>query len=134
MNLIPTLTADDADHAVATALSAAASAGIAVTIAVVDAAGNLLSLKRMHGARAFSIDLATRKARTAAAVGVGTGMLAQMYKDRPAPADLMILPGGVPALSGGATAGAVGVSGGPPDIDEKIAAAAVAVISPAKPD
>jgi glc operon protein GlcG len=75
MNLIPTLTSDDADQAIAAAVAAASAAEIAVTIAIVDASGILLGLKRMEGARGFSVDLATRKARTSAAIGVSTAML-----------------------------------------------------------
>lgn len=128
MHLIPTLTSDDADTAVAAAMDAARTARIAVTVAVVDAAGNLLSLKRMDGARGFSADLAMRKARTSAAIGVPTSVLAQMYKERPAPAEVMAMPGGVPILSAGKAAGAIGISGGSGELDEAIAKSAVAAI------
>jgi len=130
MHLIPTLTSDDADQAIAAAVDAARAAGIAATIAVVDAAGNLLSLKRMQGARGFSADLAARKARTSAVIGVPTAVLAQLYKDRPAPPEVMVVPGGVPVISGGKAAGAIGVSGGDAQVDEAIAKAAVGAIPP----
>ena len=129
MNLIPTLTADDAERALAASLDAARTAGAAVTIAIVDAAGALLALGRMDGARAYTVDLATRKARTAAAVGVGTAVLAALYKDKAAPAEMMTMPGGVPVLSDRQTAGAIGVSGAATDTDEAIAAVGLAVLA-----
>lgn len=126
MHMIPTLSADDAARAIDASVAAAGAAGVAVTVAVVDAAGMLLALRRMDGARGFSVDLATRKARTAAAVGVGTGVLDTMLKGRPmASAEMITLPGGVPVPSEGRSAGAVGVSGAAADVDEKIAQAGV---------
>ena len=131
MNLIPTLTADDADRMLAASLAEAANTGVAVTIAIVDAAGALLALGRMDGARAYTVDLATRKARTAAAIGVGTAVLAARYKDKPPPADTMTMPGGVPVLSDNLAAGAIGVSGAASEIDEAVAAAGLAALAPA---
>lgn len=133
MNLIPNLSSDDADQAIAAGIVAAAAAGIDVTIAVVDASGTLLGLKRMEGARGFSVDLAVRKARTSGAIGVSTAMLAQLYKDRPAPAEVMTLPGGVAVVSGGKSAGAVGISGATGEVDDAIAQAAAAAISTETP-
>jgi uncharacterized protein GlcG (DUF336 family) len=131
MNLVPTLTADDAERALAASLAAARGAGVAVTIAIVDAAGALMALSRMDGARAYTVDLATHKARTAAAVGVGTAVLATLYADKTPPAEMMTMPGGVPVLSDKRTAGAIGISGAATDIDEAIAAAALAALVPA---
>jgi uncharacterized protein GlcG (DUF336 family) len=129
MNLIPILTADDAERALRASLAAARAAGVAVTIAIVDAAGGLLALSRMDGARAYTVDLASRKARTAAAVGVGTAVLAALYKDKPPPAEMMIMPGGIPVLSDKLTAGAIGVSGATTEMDESIAAAGLAALA-----
>lgn len=131
MNLIPTLTADDAGRALNASLEAARTAGVAVTIAIVDAAGAMLALIRMDGARAYTVDLATRKARTAAAIGVGTAVLATLYAGKTPPADMMTMPGGVPVLSERQTAGAIGVSGATTERDEAIAAAGLAVLVPA---
>jgi uncharacterized protein GlcG (DUF336 family) len=129
MNLIPILTADDAERALRASLAAARAAGVAVTIAIVDAAGVLLALSRMDGARAYTVDLASRKARTAAAVGVGTAVLAALYKDKPPPAEMMTMPGGIPVLSDKLTAGAIGVSGATTEMDESIAAAGLAALA-----
>ena len=131
MNLIPTLTVDDAERVLDASFAAARAAGVAVTIAIVDGGGTLLALRRMNGARAYTADLATRKARTAAAIGVGTAVLASLYKDKAPPAEMMTLPGGVPVLSDKLTAGAIGISGATTEIDEAIAAAGLAVLAPA---
>lgn len=128
MNLIPTLTADDAERALSASREAARTAGVAVTIVLVDAAGALLAMRRMDGARAYTVDLATRKARTAAAIGVGTAVLATLYAGKAPPADMMTMPGGVPVLSDKHTAGAIGVSGAATEVDEAIAAAGLAVL------
>jgi glc operon protein GlcG len=129
MNLIPTLTAADAERALAASLVAARTAGVAVTIVIVDAAGTLLALGRMDGARAYTVDLATRKARTSAAIGVGTTVLAALYAGKSPPSEMMTMPGGVPVLSDKQTAGAIGVSGAATEIDESIAAAGLAAIA-----
>jgi glc operon protein GlcG len=131
MNLIPTLTADDASRVLAASLDAARAAGVAVTIAIVDAAGALLAVSRMDGARAYTVDLATRKARTAASVGVGTAVLGAMYAGKTPPVEMMTMPGGVPVLRATQTAGAIGVSGAKVEVDEAIAAAGLAALAPA---
>ena len=61
MNLIPTLSSDEAEQALTASTKAAVQAGVAVTIAIVDAAGAMLALRRMDGAKAYTIDLASRK-------------------------------------------------------------------------
>src|SRR3569623_3780683 len=58
----------------------------AVSIAIVDDAGQLLQFGRMDGARAYTVDLASRKARTAAAVGVATGIITQVSLQSHGPA------------------------------------------------
>lgn len=128
MQLVPTLTADDAATMLSAAIAAAVRAEAAVTIAVVDAGGTLLALTRMHGARGYSVDLATRKARTSAAIGVGTSVLAAMYATKPAPADMMTMPGGLPVISAAHSAGAIGVSGANTEVDEIIAEAGVSAL------
>jgi len=122
------LTSEEAAAMLEAALAAAHAAGVAVTIGIVDAAGALLTLVRMDGARAYTVDLATRKARTSAAIGVSTAMLESMYAGKPAPAEMMTLPGGVPVLSDTRCAGAIGISGASSQIDDAIAKAGLAVL------
>jgi uncharacterized protein GlcG (DUF336 family) len=130
MDFFPTLDANDAERALAASLASARSQGVAVTVAVVDAAGAVLALSRMDGARAYTVDLATRKARTAAAIGVGTVVLASLYAGKTPPAEMLTMPGGLPVLADKRAAGAVGISGATTEIDEAIATAGIAALSP----
>ena len=131
MHSIPTLTANDAATMLAAALEAARRSAVSVTIAVVDASGILLAMSRMDGARGYTVDLATRKARTAAAIGVGTGVLATIYASRPSPTEMMTMQGGLPVNVTPHTAGGIGVSGAAEDIDEAIAQAGLTALSEA---
>ena len=128
MKTIPTLTLDDADNAMRAALDAARQRGLAVTIAVVDAAGQMLQLSRMTGARAFSVDLASRKARTSASTGFSTAELAIALKGQPLGGEVLALAGGLPVRVGMDVAGAIGVSGGTTDEDEAIGAAGLSAL------
>src|SRR3569623_1523294 len=97
-----------------------------VSVAVVDDAGVLLHFVRMDGARAHTVDLASRKARSAAGAAVSTRMIDQALK-----AGLIgnVEPvgwGGVPISVNGACAGAIGISGAASDLDEDLATLAVA--------
>lgn len=123
MNFTPNLALDDAEHAITAAIEAATAARAKVSIAVVDAAGGLLAFRRMDGARAFTVDIAMRKARTAAAVGASTAAIGKAMGDRPALPDMMTLPGGIPLLHQRDAAGAIGVSGASVEIDETVATA-----------
>src|SRR5215510_5036590 len=77
------LSLEDASTMMALCLAAARAAGRAVSIAIVDDAGGLLLFQRMDGARVHTIDLAQRKARAAALVGVPTAMIEAASRDRP---------------------------------------------------
>jgi glc operon protein GlcG len=88
-----------------------------------------LRLVRMDGARGFTADLATRKARTSSSLGVSTSVLEILYKDRPLSSqDLIATKGGLPVLHDGQCSGAIGISGALPDIDEQIAVAGVGAL------
>ncbi len=124
MRVKPSLDIDDAETIAAAARLAAQQQGAAVSIAVVDEAGALLHFQRLDGARAYSVDLAIRKARTAAAVGVPTWVLEAMVRERPMQGqDVLAVAGGAPVILGGGCAGAIGVSGATAEIDEAIAGA-----------
>jgi len=126
MQSIPTLTAQDAETVANACLLEAQNLKVAICVVVVDAAGHLLRLVRMDGARGLTADLATRKARTASSLGVSTSVLEMLYKDRPLSSqDLIAAKGGLPMLHDGQCSGAVGISGALPDIDEQIADAGV---------
>lgn len=105
----------------------------AVTIAIVDAGGHLLSLQRMDGAAALSSHVAASKARSAAVGrrdtkgfedminGGRTAFLSVPFIDG-------MLEGGLPILHNGQCIGAVGVSGVKASEDAQVAAAGIAAL------
>ncbi len=120
----------DAQLVVAACMDAAKGYDSAVSIAVVDEAGSLLHFARMDGARAYTVDLASQKAKTSASVGVPTSVIEALYKDRPAPSNTPIAGrGGVPVQHDGQCVGAVGISGAKPDVDEIIAQRGISALS-----
>ncbi len=119
----------EAGRVLAACYAAAAQREVAVSVAVVDDAGQLLGFGRMDGARAFTVELASRKARVAASVGVATAIITEMSRQSPGVAsDAAVGAGGMPVLHERLCVGAVGVSGGKPEVDELIAAAGVAAL------
>ena len=105
----------------------------AVTIAIVDAGGHLLSLQRMDGAAALSAHVAASKARSAAVGrretkgfedminGGRTAFLSAPFIDG-------MLEGGLPVMKDGECLGAVGVSGVKSTEDAQIARAGIAAL------
>jgi uncharacterized protein GlcG (DUF336 family) len=118
----------------AAAVERAGELGAAVSVAVVDAGGNLVCFQRMDGAEIAGPTLAVDKAYTAVAHRVSTAELTA----RAAPGgDLaglhangsgryVVFGGGLPCWAEGSVVGAVGVSGGTVEEDETSAAAALA--------
>ena len=97
-----------------------------ISIAVVDSAGELLTLTRMDGAIAASTEIAYQKARTSVRfkcptkdleAGVSSGATSLLKLD------LLPFEGGIPIFSGGQVAGAIGVSGHSPAGDGEVAKA-----------
>lgn len=126
------LTFEEARTVAAACLRSAQQYAVDVSIAVVDESGALLCFSRMDGARAYTIELASQKARTSASVGVPTGVIEAMSHERPGQArEANIGRGGVPVQYQGQCAGAVGVSGAKPEVDEMIAQAGIAVLTAA---
>lgn len=103
-----------------------------VSIAVTDAAGDLLGFLKLDNASTGSVQIAMGKARTAARFGRPT----KVYADRIltdtltflSVDGLVALQGGLPILVGGKVIGAVGVSGATSAQDEQVAAAAIAAV------
>ncbi|MDD2846537.1 MAG: heme-binding protein [Rhodoferax sp.] len=105
----------------------------AVTIAIVDAGGHLLSLQRLDGAAPLSAHVAAAKARSAAVGrretkgfedminGGRTAFLSAPFIDG-------MLEGGVPILHNGQCIGAVGVSGVKASEDAQVAKAGIAAL------
>jgi len=105
----------------------------AVSIAIVDDGGHLLSFQRLDGAAPISAHIAPGKARTAA---MGRRE-SKVYEDMinggrasflSAPALDSMLEGGVPILKDGQCLGAVGVSGVKSTEDAQVAKAGVAAL------
>lgn len=119
----------DARRIVNASIEAAASLGLAASIAVLDPAGHLVLLARMDGASFQTPDVARGKALTSAMMKKPSGIIetATLARLTLASFDDGRLPiqGGLPVFSGDQLVGAVGVSGGTPDQDESIARAGI---------
>lgn len=131
------LTLAEANKAIETAQSKAATLGIKVTVAVVDTGGLLVALARMDGALPLSPQIAEAKAVGAAMFNRDGGWLAQTYQDRPgffAAAEKLARVPLIPGLGSvvlkreDQSIGAIGVSGGKPEQDLECAEAAAASI------
>lgn len=123
----------DAETAISSAQSAATAKGLTVSIAVVDAGAHLVAFTRMDGAMPGSIDVAFRKARTAALFRTDSGVLGKLaapggpiYSIEHSNGGLVLIGGGVLLKdAGGVIIGAIGISGATAVQDEAIAQAAV---------
>lgn len=108
--------------------------GWAVSIAVVDANGDLLAFRRLDGASLASIDISQGKARTAARFRRPTKALADaLAEGRTAlltVPGLVALQGGLPVVVGAVTIGGIGVSGVTSEQDEQVAQAGLAALKP----
>ena len=130
------LTSAGAKKMMATAIAKAEEAGIAISVAIADAGGNLLLLERMEGGRFHTVHSATTKAvcaasnkritsskgaqgqplDTAHALGLALAAGAERWT---------AMEGGCPILVDGECLGGIGVAGGNWEFDEKVARAAV---------
>lgn len=104
-----------------------------ISVAVVDASGQLLAFRRMDGTILVSIDVSIGKARTAAHIGKPATVFEKMI-NQGHPALLSIsgltpLAGGLPITSEEAVIGAIGISGASGEVDEAIALQAVRALS-----
>jgi glc operon protein GlcG len=124
-----------AERAVRAAVERATELGVAVVVAVADAAGELKAYARMDGAPLLSVRIAQDKAWTAAAFGLPTDAWWNLVKDEPpllhgiVKTDrLIIFGGGLPLVVEGRVVGGIGVSGGSAEQDRAIAAAGAAVV------
>ncbi|MGW4090856.1 GlcG/HbpS family heme-binding protein [Nocardia sp. NPDC004750] len=128
-----TISLERAESVVAAARRAAADRRETVTIAVVDADGNLMAFARMPGASLPTIDSAQHKAAAAIALGFDTIQMAplndlgHLLRGAVSSGEPFVPHGGgVLIRTGGVLLGALGVSGATtPIVDHKIAWAAV---------
>jgi uncharacterized protein GlcG (DUF336 family) len=125
------LTLQDATGRVEAGLARAAELGVDMNIAIVDAGGHLLHFSRMDNAWLGSIDVAMKKARTAAVFTMSTAALGEATQPGGPLFNIELTNGGLVSFGGGLpindeqgrTIGAVGVSGGTVPQDVNVAEA-----------
>ncbi|WP_271896648.1 GlcG/HbpS family heme-binding protein [Candidatus Phyllobacterium onerii] len=108
-----------------------------MSISIVDSGAHLVAFARMDGTFIASIDVAHRKARTAALFATDTAALGPILRPGSAAYTLENSNGGLIAFGGGVLLkddtgkmiGAVGVSGGTVEDDEFVAQAAAAALT-----
>ena len=108
--------------------------GVPMNIAVVDAGNDLTTFVRMDSAWLGSIDIAQNKAYTARAFDMPTKELGAMAQpgqplfgiETTNGGKIVIFAGGLPLKDGETVVGAIGVSGGKPDQDHRVAQAGAA--------
>ena len=123
------ITLEQAEAIVAAAKQKATEIGTKMNICVVDAGSNLVAQVRMDGAWIGSVDIAQKKARTAAWFTMDTAALsplvqpgASLFNIEHSNGGLITFPGGVIIKNGqGEIIGAVGVSGSTVEDDHAVA-------------
>jgi uncharacterized protein GlcG (DUF336 family) len=128
------LTLAAARRVVAAVLAEGTALGVPLSVAVVDAGDQLVAFERMDGADLVSIGLARDKAFTALVNRMPTGDLGPMVQpgtdfygyDSVAGGRMIVFAGGLPLERDGVLVGAVGVSGGSAEQDQRAAEAGVA--------
>ena len=128
---------EDARRIIAAAEKKAHEIGQPMNIAVADEGGNIVAHVRMDGAWIGSIDISINKAFTARAFDIETEQLGE--NSQPGQqffgihgsnnGRVMIFAGGIPLRRGGSVVGAIGVSGGSGDQDQKVATAGAATFA-----
>jgi len=122
------------DAAIAAAKAKSDAIGVPMNVAVLDAGAHLKGFLRMDGALIGSIDIALRKAKTAALFAMNTEAVGEFCKPGGTSPGLeitnnglVVFAGGIPLRDeGGRLVGAVGVSGGSVAQDYQVAEAAAA--------
>src|ERR1700712_4743801 len=128
------ITLAQAESVVAAAKIKAAALKTSMNIAVVDAGSNLVAFGRMDGAWIGSVDIAWKKAKTAAWFTMDTAALSplvqpgqSLYNIEHSNGGLITFPGGVIIKNAaGEIIGAVGVSGSTVENDHEVAKAGAA--------
>lgn len=130
-----TLSLAHARTIVAAAFEKAASLGLKpLTVAVLDAAGDLVALERQDGASPLRPAIAIGKANGAIQLGMGSRALMARAESQPffiqsmnalCGGSLVPVPGGVLIRANGSVIGAVGITGDTSDNDETAAIAGI---------
>jgi uncharacterized protein GlcG (DUF336 family) len=131
----PSISLAEARAIIDGAIGYARGVKLRMAVAVVDAAGNVVSADRMDGAALQNIRFAEGKAFAAALYRQSTEELAALYTTRPDryfgivnmyPGKIYLVGGGLPLVRNGQLAGGVGVAGLPEGVDEKAVHAGIA--------
>ena len=130
------ITMDHAEAAIRGARVKAEALGMRMCIAIVDSGANLKAFSRMDDAWVGSIDIATKKAKTAVFFAMPTGAIGRLsqpggslYGIEHSNDGHITFPGGLPIVDEhGVLVGAIGVSGSSVENDEAVAKAGVAVL------
>ena len=129
------VTLAQAEKIVAAAKKKAAEINTKMDICVVDSGSNLVAFARMDGAWIGSVDIAIKKARTAAWFMMDTKSLSplvqpgeSLYQIEQSNGGLITFPGGVVLKDGDEVIGAIGVSGSTVDDDHTVATAGAAAL------
>ena len=131
------ITLKQARAAVDAAMEKSQELGVKMNITVVDAGANLKAFARMDDAWLGSIDISTKKARTARFFNMNTGEIGKLsqpggalYNIEHSNGGLITFPGGVPIKNrSGETIGAIGVSGSTVENDHIVAATGAGAVS-----
>jgi glc operon protein GlcG len=126
------LTAAGAKKIMASAIARAEEAGVAASVAIVDAGGHLMLLERMEGGRFHTVHSATTKAVCAASNRRATGAKGAQGQAldvthalglalAAGPERWTAMEGGWPIMAGSECIGAVGIAGGDWQFDERVA-------------
>ena len=127
------LTLAAAQRVIAAALQEARAMGVPISVAVVDGGDQLVAFARMDSADLVSVELARNKAFSALMNRMPTRDLAPLVQpgtefygyDSLAGGRMVVFAGGMPLERNGVLVGAVGVSGGSSEEDQRAADAAV---------
>ena len=133
------LTMAGARKIMATALARAEAEKLAISVAIVDAGGNLMLLERMEDGKFHTVHSATTKAVCAASNKRATtakGAVGQSLDVAHAlglalaagPGRWTAMEGGAPILAGDECIGGIGIAGGSFEFDERVAKEAAASI------
>lgn len=131
-----TVTLEDARRVIAAGEEEATRIGQPMNVAVVDAGGNLVAHVRQDGAWIGSVDISISKAWTSRAFDIATKDLGENAQPggqffgihTTNGGRVAIFAGGIPLVRDGAVVGAVGVSGGSGEQDQRVAEAAAAAL------
>ena len=130
----PVLTLAAARRVALAAETEARRRGLGVVVAVMDDSGTLVVLERLDDTQLASVEVAIGKGRTAAIFRRPSGVFEDQVKNGRIAALALpgatALRGGVPLVYQGRVIGAIGVSGDSPSIDEEIASAGAAALTP----